>query len=99
MVLLQPPYAGAKYTTSFSDNAKSRISSQLFGKEALIEAISDKSYYQYHSKTGCDDKRRIVEIKRPYNRATSASFMELPSFPFRCYSDQALLLSGFVALT
>ena len=58
-----------------------------------------KHYYQYHSKTGCDDKRRIVEIKRPYNRATSAPFLELPSFPFHCYSDPALLLSGSVALT
>jgi len=98
-VLLRPPYAGAKYTTSFSDNSKSSISTQLFGNEAPTGAISDKSYYQYQSKTGCDDKRRIVEIKRPYNRATAAPFLELPSFPFRCYSDPALLLSGFVALT
>jgi len=98
-VLLRPPYAGAKYTTSFSDNSKNSISTQLFGNEAPTGAISDKSYYQYQSKTGCDDKRRIVEIKRPYNRATAAPFLELPSFPFRCYSDPALLLSGFVALT
>jgi hypothetical protein len=27
--------------------------------------------YQYRSKTGCDDNRQIVEIKRPYNCATS----------------------------
>jgi len=32
-MLWRPPYAGAKYTTSFADNAKSRISSQLFGDE------------------------------------------------------------------
>jgi len=51
------------------------------------KADTGKRYYQYHSKTGCDDKQRIVEIKRPYNRATSAPFLELPSFPFRCYSD------------
>jgi hypothetical protein len=36
-----PPYAGAKYTTSFSDNAKSRISPQLFGHEAPTGAIAD----------------------------------------------------------
>ena len=29
MVLLRPPYAGARYITSFSDNFKSRISTQL----------------------------------------------------------------------
>jgi hypothetical protein len=34
LVLLRPSYAGAKYTTSFSDNANSRISTQLFGNEA-----------------------------------------------------------------
>jgi hypothetical protein len=45
MVLLRPPYAGAKYTTSFSDNFKSRISTQLFGNEAPTGTISDKSYY------------------------------------------------------
>ena len=46
MVLLRLPYAGAKYTTSFSDNFKSRISTQLFGNEAPTGAISDKSYYR-----------------------------------------------------
>src|SRR5712691_318993 len=30
MVLPRPQYAGAKYTTSFSDNFKCRISTQLF---------------------------------------------------------------------
>jgi hypothetical protein len=45
MVLLRPPYAGAKYTTSFSDNAKSRISSQLFGNELPTGAISDKRLF------------------------------------------------------
>ena len=34
MVLLRPPYAGVKYTTSFSDNFKSRISTQLFWKRS-----------------------------------------------------------------
>jgi hypothetical protein len=33
-VLLQPPYAGAKYTASFSDNSKSRISTQLFWRRS-----------------------------------------------------------------
>ena len=69
------------------------------GLSGLSTADSILMSYQYHSKTGCDDKRRIVEIKRPYNRATAAPFLELPSFPFRCYSDPALLLFGFVALT
>jgi hypothetical protein len=27
------------------------------------EADTEKRYYQYHSKTGYDDKQRIVEIK------------------------------------
>jgi hypothetical protein len=34
-------YAGAKYTTSCSDNFKSRISPQLFGNETPTGAISD----------------------------------------------------------
>ena len=38
IVLLRPPYAGAEYTTSFSDNFKSRIFTQLFGDEALSGA-------------------------------------------------------------
>ena len=63
IVLLRLPYAGAEYTTSFSDNFKSKIFTQLFGDEALSGAY--KSYYQYHSKTGCDDTRWIVEIQRP----------------------------------
>ena len=44
LVLLRPPYAGANYTTSFSDNAKSSIFTQLFGNEAPIGAY--KSYYR-----------------------------------------------------
>ena len=66
IVLLRPPYAGAEYTTSFSDNFKSRIFTQLFGDEALSGAY--KSYSRNHSKTGgCDNKRWIVGIKRPFN--------------------------------
>ena len=42
LVRLRPLYAGARYTTSFSDNFKSRISTQLFGNEAPTGAISDK---------------------------------------------------------
>jgi len=53
-------------------------------KAEIGESGTEKSYYQYSSKTGCDDKRRIVEIKRPSNRAISAPFLELPSFPFIC---------------
>jgi hypothetical protein len=45
LVLLRPPYTGAKYTTSFSDNFKSRISTQLFGDEAPTGAY--KSYSRY----------------------------------------------------
>jgi len=51
-------------------------------KAEIGESGTEKSYYQCPSKTGCDDKRRIVEIKRPSNRATSAPFLELSSFPF-----------------
>ena len=32
---------------------------------ATHEGDTGKRYSQYHSKTGCDDKRRSVEIKRP----------------------------------
>jgi hypothetical protein len=31
------------------------------------EGDTGKSYYRNHSKTGCDEKRRIVEIKRAFN--------------------------------
>jgi len=64
-----------------------KAESPLSFLETKRSAGAYKSYYRYHSKTGCDDKRRIVEIKRPYNRATLAPFLELPSFPFCCYSD------------
>jgi hypothetical protein len=30
------------------------------------EVDTGKRYSQYYSKTGCDDKRRIVEIKRHF---------------------------------
>ena len=38
-------------------------------------------------RAGCDEKRRIVEMKQPYNRATSASFLQLPRLLFPCYTD------------
>ena len=38
-------------------------------------------------RAGCEDKRWIAEMKQPYNRATSASFLQLPRLPFHCYTD------------
>ncbi len=46
MVLLRHSYTGAKYTTSFADTSKSRISTQLFGDEAPTGAY--KSYSRYY---------------------------------------------------
>jgi hypothetical protein len=36
----------------------------LRARGKIGEADTGKRYYQYHSNTGCDDKRRIVEVKQ-----------------------------------
>src|SRR5262249_55391619 len=53
MVHLRLPYAGAKYTTSFSfsDDSKSGISTQLFGDEAPAGAY--KSYSRHRAYHNC----------------------------------------------
>src|SRR5438105_15535151 len=54
-----PPAASPQPGHSVSDSREWPI-----GRRG--EGDTGKRYYQYHSKTGCDDKRRIVEIKRPF---------------------------------
>src|SRR6266446_4862431 len=63
LVLLRPSYAGARLPPLFQTIAKAE--SPLSFLETKRPTGAYKRYSRNHSKTGCDDKRRIVEIKRP----------------------------------
>ena len=73
----------------FQTISKAESPLSFFGDEVPTEAISDKSYSRYHSKTGCEDKRRIVEIKRPFtlDRWTGASGISIDMCPIRYTED------------
>jgi hypothetical protein len=81
LVLLRPPYAGARHTTSFSDNCKSRISTQLFWRrsahrghfrEELLDEVAarqlgaDRACYASRDALVC---RGVVSARFPARRA------------------------------
>ena len=63
-MLLRPQYAGARLPPLFQTIAKAE--SPLSFLETKRPTGAYKRYSRYHVKTGCDEKRRIVEIKRPF---------------------------------
>jgi len=50
-------------------------------------------YSQYHSKTGCDEKRRIVEIKRPF--FTANNWQEKYLFFFAALCAERIVSTDF----